>query len=72
MMKDKYSKVRSNCKPKTVNRRKIIGAICITQKSRRKVFIELDKVSLELAGGGIENCYIATQAHLHLRLGPSG
>lgn len=55
MIKDIYSKVRSSCQPKTKRKSKILGAICIIQKSRRKGFIELDKVSLELLGGRIEN-----------------
>lgn len=53
MIKDNYSRVRSSCQPKTERKRKILGAICITQKSRRKAFTELDKFLLELPEGRI-------------------
>lgn len=57
-IKDSYSKMRSSCQPKTERKRKILGAIFITEKSRRKTFAELGKFSLELPGGRIENFHI--------------
>lgn len=64
MIKDNYSKVRSSSQPK--NERKILGAICITQKSRRKAFTELGKVSLKLPRGRIDNCRIMQQMYTHI------
>lgn len=61
--------MRSNCQSETERKRKILKAICITDRSRRKAFTELSKVSRAV---GYRIPYNAANVHLHMRLGPSG